>query len=71
VSAGQLLGIEILDHVILNLQYPGIVANAIGLTFGILVALLLAYRSGLIRATENFKLGVFAATGGMFPDVEA
>jgi uncharacterized YccA/Bax inhibitor family protein len=28
-------------------------------------ALLLAYRSGLIRATEKFKLGVVAATGGI------
>jgi uncharacterized YccA/Bax inhibitor family protein len=37
----------------------------VGLTFGTLAALLLAYRSGLIKATENFKLGVFAATGGI------
>ena len=36
------------------------------MTFGILFALLAAYRSGLIRATENFKLGVVAATGGIF-----
>jgi uncharacterized YccA/Bax inhibitor family protein len=36
------------------------------LTFGTLGALLLAYRSGWIKATENFKLGVFAATGGIF-----
>ena len=35
------------------------------LTFGTLGALLLAYRSGLIKATENFKLGVVAATGGI------
>jgi uncharacterized YccA/Bax inhibitor family protein len=45
--------------------FPGIVINAVGLTFGTLAALLLAYRSGLIRATENFKLGVVAATGGI------
>jgi uncharacterized YccA/Bax inhibitor family protein len=50
---------------IFNQQYQGIVFNAVGLTLGILVALLLAYRSGLIRATENFKLGVVAATGGI------
>ena len=31
-----------------------------------LVVLLLAYRSGLVKATENFKLGVVAATGGIF-----
>ena len=39
--------------------------QAVGLTFGTLFALLLAYRSGLIKATENFKLGVVAATGGI------
>lgn len=49
----------------LEYQYPGIVINAVGLTFGILLSLLLAYRSGLIKPTENFKLGVFAATGGV------
>jgi uncharacterized YccA/Bax inhibitor family protein len=46
-------------------RYPGIVINAVGLTFGTLAALLLAYRSGLVRASENFKLGIFAATGGI------
>ena len=51
---------------ILEAQYPGIVVQAVGLTFGTLFALLLAYRTGLIRATENFKLGVAAATGGIF-----
>ena len=45
--------------------YPGIVIQAVGLTFGTLFSLLLAYKSGLIRATENFKLGVVAATGAI------
>ena len=49
-----------------EMQYPGIVSQAVFLTFGILAALLLAYKSGLIKATENFKLGVVAATGGIF-----
>ena len=48
-----------------ELRYPGIVIQAVALTFGTLAALLLAYRSGLIKATENFKLGVVAATGGI------
>ena len=47
------------------MQYPGIVSQAIFLTFEILAALLLAYKTGLIKPTENFKLGVFAATGGI------
>ena len=47
-------------------KFPGIVINAVMLTFGTLITLLLAYRSRLIKATENFKLGVTAATGGIF-----
>lgn len=47
-------------------RYPGIVSQAVFLTFGTLAALLIAYRSGWVKATENFKLGVVAATGGIF-----
>jgi len=46
-------------------EYKGIALQAIAATFGTMFALLLAYQSGFIRATENFKLGVFAATGGI------
>jgi uncharacterized YccA/Bax inhibitor family protein len=52
--------------VMFEANYPGIVSQAVFLTFGTLGALLLAYRSGWIKATENFKLGVVAATGGIF-----
>ena len=45
--------------------YPGIVNQAVFITFGTLAALLFAYRSGLIKPTENFKLGIVAATGGI------
>ncbi|WEN15465.1 Bax inhibitor-1/YccA family protein [Rhodanobacter sp. AS-Z3] len=51
---------------IFDARYPGIVLQAVGLTFGIMAALLIAYRSGLIRPTEKFKLGIVAATGGVF-----
>jgi len=47
-------------------QFPGIVTQAIILTLGILGALLIAYKTKLINPTENFKLGVSAATGGIF-----
>ncbi|MEO5629462.1 MAG: Bax inhibitor-1/YccA family protein [Thermomonas sp.] len=50
---------------IYNTQFQGIVLQAVMLTFGIMFALLFAYRSGLIKVTENFKLGVVAATGGV------
>lgn len=46
-------------------RFDGIVLQAVMLTGGTLLALLMAYRSGLIKATENFKLGVVAATGGI------
>jgi uncharacterized YccA/Bax inhibitor family protein len=50
---------------IFDRKYPGIAIQAVGLTFGTLFAMLLAYKTGVIRATEKFKIGVFAATGGI------
>ena len=47
-------------------MYTGIVQQAIFLTFGIFGSLLFAYKTRLIKPTENFKLGIFAATGGIF-----
>jgi uncharacterized YccA/Bax inhibitor family protein len=46
-------------------QYSGIVLQAVALTAGVLAALLLAYTTRLIRATDNFRLGLFAAMGGI------
>jgi len=48
-----------------DLIYPGVAFQAACLTFCTLGGLLAAYKSGLIRATENFKLGVTAATMGI------
>ena len=47
-------------------MYPGIVMQAVTLTFGTMFTLLFAYKSGLIKVTENFRLGLVAATGGIF-----
>jgi uncharacterized YccA/Bax inhibitor family protein len=49
----------------MELRYPGIAIQAVSLTFGTLFALLLAYRSGLIRVTQKLRLGIIAATGGI------
>tara|TARA_B100001996_G_scaffold278157_1_gene218652 strand:+ start:3133 stop:3873 length:741 start_codon:yes stop_codon:yes gene_type:complete len=49
-----------------NSLYEGIVLQAITITVCILLSLLFAYKTRIIKATENFKLGVFAATGGIF-----
>lgn len=49
-----------------NAQFDGIVLQAVLLTFGVLFSLLMAYKSRLIKVTENFRLGVVAATGAIF-----
>jgi len=46
-------------------RYPGIVVQAVMLTFGTLAALLGAYTFGLIRVSNGFRRGLFAATGGI------
>jgi uncharacterized YccA/Bax inhibitor family protein len=50
---------------LLELRFPGIAIQAVALTFGTLFVMLLAYRSGLIRVTQKFRLGIIAATGGI------
>lgn len=50
---------------IFELRFPGIAMQSVGLTFGTLLVLLLAYRSGLIPVTQKFRLGIVAATGGI------
>ena len=50
---------------VLEASYPGIAMQAAGLTFATLFTLLFAYSAGLVKATESFKMGVIAATGGI------
>ncbi len=47
-------------------MFTGIVLQAIFLTFGTLAMLLFVYKSGWIKVTQNFRLGVVAATGAVF-----
>lgn len=47
-------------------QFPGIVLQAALGTLGVFAMMLMLYKSKIIKATENFKLGVAAATGGIF-----
>ena len=51
---------------VLEAQFGGIVIQAVALTLGVLLCLLVAYKTRIIKATENFKLGVMAATGAIF-----
>ena len=50
---------------ILEHRYAGIAMQAVGLTFGVLAVLLVAYRAGWIRATEQFRAIVIGATGAI------
>jgi uncharacterized YccA/Bax inhibitor family protein len=50
---------------IMDVRFPGIAIQAVGLTFGTLLVLLLAYRSGLIPVTAKLRMGIVAATGGI------
>lgn len=45
--------------------YDGIVLQAVGLTIGTAIAMLILYRFRIIRATEKFKAVVFTATAGI------
>jgi uncharacterized YccA/Bax inhibitor family protein len=49
-----------------DVRYHGIAIQAVSLTFGTLLILLLAYSSGWIKVTDKFRLGIVAATGGIF-----
>ena len=46
-------------------QAPGIVINAVGLTFGTAIAMYLLYSFKIIKATEKFKAVIITATAGI------
>jgi uncharacterized YccA/Bax inhibitor family protein len=48
-----------------EMRFHGLAIQAVSLTFGTLVVMLIAYRSGLIKVTDKLRLGIVAATGGI------
>lgn len=50
----------------LEQAYRGIAIQALGLTLGVTLVMLMLYTSGVLRATPRFTIGVIAATGGIF-----
>jgi uncharacterized YccA/Bax inhibitor family protein len=50
---------------ILERKYPGIAIQAVGLTFGVLAVLLVAYSMRIIQATQRFRTIVIGATGAI------
>jgi uncharacterized YccA/Bax inhibitor family protein len=49
----------------LERRFPGIAIQAVGLTFAVTAALLLAYTTRLVRVTERFRAIVIAGTGAI------
>ncbi|HLF05585.1 MAG TPA: Bax inhibitor-1/YccA family protein [Thermoplasmata archaeon] len=50
---------------IFELWFPGIVLEAIALTFGVFMLMLLIFKSGIIKVNRSFMIGVAAATGAI------
>lgn len=59
---GLLLGIV---SVIFEMRYPGIVLQAVGLTFAVTLAMLMGYKSGFLQATPGLRKGLMIAMGGL------
>lgn len=63
-AAGEGLALGGISSLV-EMRYPGIAFQAMTATFGTLASLLFAYSTRLIKVTENLKLGIVAATGGI------
>jgi len=50
---------------VFEMQYPGIASQAVLLTGGTLLSMMIVYRLGLIKVTEKLKMGIAACMGGI------
>jgi len=50
---------------IMQVRYPGIVINAMLLTFGVLALMLMLYTTRIIRVTDRLARGIFVATAAI------
>ncbi len=50
---------------VFDMQYPGIVVQAVSLTFGVMFCMLAIYKSGIIQVNEKFIFGIASATGAI------
>ena len=58
-------GISAILNAAFSEKYPGLIIQAIGLTFGVAIAMFLLYNFRIINATQKFKSVVFTATLGI------
>lgn len=63
VCEGVLLG---LISASFEVRYPGLPRTAVLATVGVTLAMLVAYRTGVIQVTDRFKAIVVGLTGGIF-----
>jgi uncharacterized YccA/Bax inhibitor family protein len=49
----------------LEMRYPGLIIQAVALTMGTLLAMLVAYRTGLIKVTDRLRSMIVGATLGI------
>jgi uncharacterized YccA/Bax inhibitor family protein len=59
---GLLLGIL---SAYFEMRYPGIVVQAVGLTFAVTFAMLMGYKAGWLQATPALRKGLMIAMGGI------
>jgi uncharacterized YccA/Bax inhibitor family protein len=50
---------------LMNARWPGLMVNALFLTFGVLALMLVLYTNRIIRVTDRFAKGVFLATASV------
>jgi len=62
-AEGLLLGIL---SAYFEMRYPGIVIQAVGLTFAVTFAMLMGYKAGWLQATPGLRKGLMIAMGGIF-----
>lgn len=62
ICEGILLGVISATY---NAQYPGIVSSAVAITFLVFFVMLIIYKTGLIKVTQNFVIGVVSATAAI------
>ena len=62
VAEGLLLGA--ISH-IFDAQWNGIVLQAVGLTIGVFVMVLVLYATRVVKVTDKLRMGIFAATGAI------
>ena len=58
-------GISAIMNKVFEARYPGLVMQAVGLTFGVALAMFLLYNFRIIKATEKFKSVIIASTLGI------